>query len=80
MLHSHAFLMMNSAQSRGKPIWRLMILCRLSNASATITYCDKEKLLEEIRQLENLGVIVQMEEPSDWISGMVATEKKSSGD
>ena len=39
----------------------------------------KEKLMEEIRRLENLGVIVQMEEPSDWISGMVATEKKSSG-
>ena len=42
-------------------------------------FAIEEKLLEEICRLENLGVIVQMEEPSDWISGMVATEKKSFG-
>ena len=37
----------------------------------------KEQLREELRRLENLGVISRVDEPTDWVSSLVIARKKT---
>ena len=37
----------------------------------------QDRLEQELNRLEKLGVIQRVTEPTEWISGMVVTEKKN---
>ncbi|XP_053570046.1 ankyrin repeat and SOCS box protein 4 isoform X1 [Bombina bombina] len=39
----------------------------------------KDKLKEELDRMVNLGVLEKVDEPTEWVSSMVAVEKKNSG-
>ena len=36
---------------------------------------QKEKVIEELKRLENLGVMVRQEEPTEWVNSLVAVQK-----
>ena len=37
----------------------------------------QDKLTEGLERLQQLGIITHIEEPTDWVSALVVTEKKS---
>lgn len=45
------------------------------NPCRKIPFPLQEKLKEELTRMENLGVIVKVEEPTDWVSSIVLVEK-----
>ena len=38
----------------------------------------KDQLAEELRKLQEMGVICQVDEPTEWVSSLVVTRKSNS--
>ena len=47
----------------------------VAHSSRKIPVPQREKVVEELKRMEKLGVIVRQEEPTEWVNSLVVVQK-----